>query len=471
MENTTKITGQTLIDLGFKSAKWFKEAIEFINNSDLSQEEIVEYLEQYRSKPVLELQTEAIPLAINIRAENELEEVNVKQVIDTMKELMKTPTIVNGAIMPDACPTGGIGTIPVGGVIAAKNAIHPGMHSADICCSLMLSDFGKVDPKTILDAGFASTHFGPGGRERNEQYRLPQDLLDAFEGNRYLNNERSIKAARAHLGTQGDGNHFMYVGILKSTGNTVVVTHHGSRAPGALLYNEGMKVAERFRKEVSPETLKQNAWIPFETEEGKEYWKALQIIRAWTKENHRVLHQAIAEKTGFEVLNNFWNEHNFVFKENDIFYHAKGATPLKSGFMSEAKAPKIVPMNMAEPILIVEGEATANNLGFAPHGAGRNLSRTAHKKSKADKTIQEVFNEETVGLDIRFFSNEIDISELPSAYKNAATVRAQMDEFGLGKVVDEVLPYGSIMAGDWEKNAPWKVRKRKKIENENKNNR
>ena len=35
-------------------------------------------------------------------------------------------------------------------------------------------------------------------------------------------------------------------------------------------------------------------------------------------------------------------------------------------------------------------------------------------------------------------------------------------KFGLGKVIDEVLPYGSIMAGDWQKNAPWKKRKRNK---------
>ena len=72
------------------------------------------------------------------------------------------------------------------------------------------------------------------------------------------------------------------------------------------------------------------------------------------------------------------------------------------------------------------------------------------------------FAEETKGLDVRFFSNQIDITELPSAYKNAQTVRNQMDEFGLGTVVDEVLPYGSIMAGDWQKNAPWKKRRKNK---------
>ena len=44
----------------------------------------------------------------------------------------------------------------------------------------------------------------------------------------------------------------------------------------------------------------------------------------------------------------------------------------------------------------------------------------------------------------------------PSAYKNAATVRRQIESFGLAELVDEVVPYGCIMAGDWEANAPWR---------------
>ena len=167
----------------------------------------------------------------------------------------------------------------------------------------------------------------------------------------------------------------------------------------------------------------------------------------------------MAENLGLVIENRFWNEHNFVFKEEDVFYHAKGATPLKDTFLPEGNQLRLIPLNMAEPILVVSGESNANNLGFAPHGAGRNMSRTQHKKLKAEQSITEVFTEETKGLDIRFFSNEIDISELPSAYKDAASVRNQMAEFGLGNVVDEILPYGSIMAGDWQKNAPWKRRR------------
>lgn len=455
-----KITGNTLIELGFRPGKWFKEAIEHINTHELEGAELTSYLEQFKSPPIIELNAEPVKFEINIRSENELEEENVTKVVDSMSVLMKTPTLVDGAIMPDACPTGVAGTIPVGGVAVAKNAIHPGMHSADICCSVMLTDLGKADPKAVLDAAHESTHFGPGGRDRDSQFRFPMDLLAEIEGNYFLNDQKCISAARSHLGTQGDGNHFLFVGKSKKTGNTMMITHHGSRGFGANLFSKGMKVAERFRQELSPATLKQNAWIPYETEEGKTYWEALQIVRKWTKLNHEVLHDAVLGKLEIKKENRYWNEHNFVFKDGDLFYHAKGATPLDPKFMPDITGPRLIPLNMAEPVLIVEGATSEGNLGFAPHGAGRNVSRTQHRKTKIGQTNQEVFAEETAGLDVRFYSNEIDVTELPSAYKSAETVRNQMDEFGLGTVIDEVMPYGCIMAGDFQKNAPWKVRRR-----------
>jgi tRNA-splicing ligase RtcB (3'-phosphate/5'-hydroxy nucleic acid ligase) len=59
---------------------------------------------------------------------------------------------------------------------------------------------------------------------------------------------------------------------------------------------------------------------------------------------------------------------------------------------------------------------------------------------------------------------------LPSAYKNADMVKRQITEFGLGEIVDEILPYGCIMAGDWESEAPWKVKKAEKQREKIKNN-
>ncbi len=453
------ITGNELIELGFKPSKWFKEAIEHINQNQLKGDDLLAYVNSIIPKelPMIPLYESPVSFYENIVAESEIEQENVNSVKASMNLLMRTPTIVSGAIMPDACPAGPLGTIPVGGVVVAKNAIHPGMHSADICCSLMLTNVGKIDPKLILDMAQNVTHFGPGGRPRGKQFDLPIELENEFKANPFLKD--NISMAKEHLGTQGDGNHFLYVGVSKKTGETVIVTHHGSRGVGAMLYKGGMKVAEKFRREISKDTLPQNAWIPSETVEGVNYWNALQTIRKWTKQNHAILHDKICEGLGITAQNRFWNEHNFVFKDGDLFYHAKGATPVNRAYLQD-EGPQIIPLNMSQPILIVEGGTTESNLGFAPHGAGRNLSRTKHKLSKGGKTDAEIFLEETKGIDARFYSNVIDISELPSAYKNAEDVKKQIEQFNLCKVIDEILPYGCIMAGHIEEH--WRKSKENK---------
>lgn len=384
----------------------------------------------------------------NIVADHPDEVANIEAVTRSMHLLMQTPTIESGAIMPDACPAGPDGTIPVGGVVAARNAIHPGMHSADICCSVMITDLGHIDPKAALDAASAITHFGPGGREQGNRFSVSLDLLDEFRANPFLNDGRTIHAAQAHMGTQGDGNHFLFIGRSRATGRVAMVTHHGSRGPGALLYKAGMQVAERFRRERSPATLKQNAWIPADTVEGRDYWDALQIIRRWTKANHNALHQAVVTRLRIDAGDRYWNEHNFVFRRGDLFYHGKGATPAWGDYAADATGLTLIPLNMAQPVLVVRGKDAAHALGFAPHGAGRNVSRSEHRRRMGGLTAQQMLTAETAGLDIRFHAGGIDPSELPSSYKRADAVIRQIADFGLADVVDCIDPYGCIMAGD-----------------------
>ena len=456
-----KITGKNIINWGFREGKWIGDALKTINENDWEEAEILAYLEQFRLPEPIPLKQIPADFIINIHPENELEEDNVKKVIATMNKLMRTPTLEKGALMPDACPTGTEGIIPVGGVVVAKNAIHPGFHSADICCSVMLTNFGKISPQQVLDAAHQSTHFGYGGRPRGKQIPMSKELIEDFSKNIFLNNPKTISMARDCMGTQGDGNHFLFVGTSAQTGDTMLITHHGSRAVGAELYKSGLKVANKFRRDISPDTLAENAWIPFETEEGQTYWEALQLIRRWTKENHEAIHNLTLDKLNMTMQDRFWNEHNFVFRDGDLFYHAKGATPLDRKFLPENNELRLIPLNMASPVLIVKGNTNERNIGFAPHGAGRNFSRNEHKRSKAHLTIEEVFEEETKGIDVRFFSNEIDISELPSAYKNADNVKKQIKEYNLCEIVDEVIPFGCIMAGDVDKNAPWRRKKQK----------
>ncbi|MEZ5714159.1 MAG: RtcB family protein [Paracoccaceae bacterium] len=448
------VTGDHLKDWGHRPGKQFPALLQKAN------EMRAEGFGLLRIRSELEAAKPAEPVTMALRAPGEVafhenievthpdEADNLAKVRATMTALMRTPTLEAGAIMPDACPAGPEGTIPVGGVAAARNAIHPGMHSADICCSVMITDLGHADPRAVLDAAQSVTHFGPGGRPQGKRFTVSLNLLDAFRENPFLNNPKSIRMAQEHMGTQGDGNHFLFVGRSRATGRTAIVTHHGSRGPGAVLYKTGMEMAERFRKRLSPETPRQNAWIPADTQEGRDYWEALQLIRKWTKANHNALHQATVEAAGAEVGDRFWNEHNFVFKRGDLYYHGKGATPAWGDYAADATGLTLIPLNMAQPVLVVRGRDAASGLGFSPHGAGRNFSRSEHRRRMGGVTPEQMLKAETRGLDVRFHAGGVDASELPSSYKDAAGVVSQIRSFDLAGIEDYIDPYGCIMAGD-----------------------
>ena len=452
--NLLSITGKDLINWGHIPGAQFPALLaraEAMTNEGACPETIRAALDVERPKdlPKIPLQaTGAVPFHENIRCETPDEEDNINKVRETMTALMRTPTVVSGAVMPDACPAGPVGTIPVGGVVATRNAIHPGMHSADICCSVMMTDLGEVDPKAVLDAAQSVTHFGPGGRRNGTRFTTSLKLLDAFRENRFLNDQKTIRMAQEHMGTQGDGNHFLFVGRSRNTGRVAMITHHGSRGPGAALYKFGMHVAEKFRKKLSPETLKQNAWIPADSEEGRAYWEALQLIRKWTKANHNALHQATVEAGRFgDIGERFWNEHNFVFKRGDLYFHGKGATPAWNSYAQDATGRTLIPLNMAEPVLVVRGTDADHALGFSPHGAGRNFSRSEHRRRLGEVTPEDLLKAETSGLDVRFHAGGVDASELPSSYKSAASVVDQIKEYGLAEIEDYIDPFGCVMAG------------------------
>jgi RNA-splicing ligase RtcB len=449
------IDGNTLIGWGFTPGRWFGEALaeaQRLEAQGADEATIYAAVDSLRPPDPIQLQ-QPQAVSMNVEAANKDEQENIDAVEASMRELMRTPTIQAGAVMPDACPAGPPGTIPVGGIVATDNALHPGMHSADICCSVAISVLGDVDPAEVLDRAQRVTHFGGGGRPRSGRVQPPMEILSAFSGNGFLAGLEDT--AIEHFATQGDGNHFLFVGRLASTGEVAVVTHHGSRKPGAQLYKRGMAVAERYRKELSPDTLKQNAWIPADSEDGRAYWHALQTIREWTKTNHFAIHDRIGT-----AKERWWNEHNFVFARDGRFYHGKGATPAWADFAADTNGLTLIPLNMAQPVLITRGSDAANGLGFCPHGAGRNFSRSEHgRRLGTGRSEAQIVADETPEVDVRFYSGHPDVSELPSAYKDSAALERQIHTYGLAEVIDRVEPYGCIMAGDWKRGIQGKRRR------------
>ncbi len=481
------LTSQDLIDAGYEPGPVFQilhaKIAELEAKGITDPKYAMKLLKRDCGKPAIRLQRRPLPIPFSeaITSANAEEERNVANVRKQMHALLRTPIISAGVILPDACPVSPQeAVIPVGAAVVAENAIIPSAHSADICCSMWATFYDeRGSVASELDDLVSVTNFGPIPRGQEEAVR--DDILDedVWE-NPFLKGLRN--RAGMHLADQGDGNHFAYIGkmdvtpeflaLLRLTGHTqlaedlapkisqtlrVLVTHHGSRSIGAHLYKRGQTAAEKHTAKVAEGIPKASAWLDAKSDTGVDYWDALQYISRWTKANHRAIHRRFLERIGGTSIAEFGNEHNFVWKRGDHFYHGKGATP---AWKDDAGRPKLglIPLNMAEPILLVLGADNEDFLSFAPHGAGRNLSRTAlMRKFPEEKDRERQLVESTAGIDLRWFSGVPDLSETPVAYKNATEVRRHIADFGLAEVIAEIRPLGCIMAGHIDQ--PWRSRK------------
>ncbi|MEZ5850644.1 MAG: RtcB family protein [Hyphomicrobiaceae bacterium] len=488
----TKIGGHLLLSWGIKPGPLFKAALaeaRRLASLDTPLDDIrVAVLAMQPAAPAVLRRRASGTFAEAIAAETPEDEANIAAVRAHMSELMRCPVIEHGAVMPDACPAGSaLGTIPVGGAVVSR-AIHPAFHSADICCS-MYATILPTGQRTsdVMDAVQAVTRFGPGGRAPHDQ--VPDPITDEIEETRNPFLSGLASRAKAQLCDQGDGNRFTFLGRLTVTDALrtklsengqpalsaalagtdavdVLVTHHGSRELGAQVYKRGLSEAMRHTQAVSPDTPPHQAWIDPDSEAGAAYWEALSYVARWTKRNHQLVHERTLARLGIAPLAAFGNEHNFVWKRGDRYYHGKGATPAWKDADGNPLL-GLIPLNMAAPVLLTLGADREAYASFSPHGAGRNKSRSALLRElgltglvpeELASRARAVVDRQTEGLDVRFFYDRPDVSESPIAYKNAEQVRSQIERFGLADVIGLIEPKGSIMAGDYDR--PWMAKKK-----------
>ena len=493
------ISGKDLVEAGWSPGPDFpailEAAAELESRGIQDPRYLLKLLERDFSKEdtTIRMRETPIPFSEAIEATCPLDEKNIDAVRRHMNQLLRTPVIESGSIMPDSCPAGSAeATIPVGGAIGVRDAILPAAHSSDICCSMYATLFetGESTPD-ILDSLTESTRFGFGGRKPEDQVAHPV-LEESVWSNPFLKGLEEYAAM--HLADQGDGNHFAYLGRIRVTtpflhalgesghdeiaralrdrmGSRIsdpdgvtfhtLVTHHGSRGLGAHVYKRGHKAAIKETSKIAAGIPKAAAWLDTRTEVGRDYWAALGYVGRWTKANHESIHQRFLDRIEGDFITAFGNEHNFVWRqptdtesESALFLHGKGATP---AWKDDSGRPLLglIPLNMAAPILVTLGRDNSEFLSFAPHGAGRNQSRTAtirqFRKSNGDlddRSIQQTIANATEGLDIRWYYGKGDLSESPIGYKPAEQVRQQIEKFELADIAAEITPLGCIMAGD-----------------------
>src|SRR5688500_14578360 len=133
--------------------------------------------------------------------------------LDQMKNSVRLPVAVCGALMPDAHQGYGL---PIGGVLATENAVIPYAVGVDIACRMKLSvldiPFEKMDglQNQREHALQNQTKVGTGGEWRKPQQH---DVLDE-DWTVTPVTARLFEKARAQLGTSGSGNHFVEFGML-----------------------------------------------------------------------------------------------------------------------------------------------------------------------------------------------------------------------------------------------------------------
>ena len=202
-----------------------------------------------------------------------------------------------------------------------------------------------------------------------------------------------------------------------------LLSHSGSRGTGAAVCDYYSKMAFARWGDL-PSELKRLAWLSMDTQEGQEYWAAMELMGQYAAANHACIHRHVAENLGAQVLLDLENHHNFAWKERhviagverEVIVHRKGATPAGEGVLG------IIPGSMATPGFVVSGKGNAESLNSASHGAGRMMSRTAAVKKFNWKEVNKFLQQRGVTL----ISAGLD--EVPMAYKNIREVmEAQHD--------------------------------------------
>ncbi|MFW5887131.1 MAG: RtcB family protein, partial [Bacteroidota bacterium] len=280
-----------------------------------------------------------------------------------MDAAMNLPVSVKGALMADAHSGYGL---PIGGVLATKNAVIPYGVGVDIGCRMCMSIYDinsnvfEKKKDMLTNILIENTRFGKAEfKDIGEHEVLERKVINQIPILKELKDK-----TYSQLGSSGGGNHFVDMGVveipmeagpylsIKPGKYLAVLSHSGSRNLGARIADHYTHVAKE--KRGLPKGYSQLAWLDLDEEEGHEYWLAMSFAGDYSSANHHIIHDKIARSLGEQPMKMIENHHNFAWKEkmdnDELIIHRKGATPAGKGDLG------IIPGSMASPAYIVMGK-------------------------------------------------------------------------------------------------------------------
>ncbi|GAA4623907.1 RtcB family protein [Cellulomonas oligotrophica] len=334
------------------------------------------------------------------------------------------------ALMPDAHLGKGA---TVGSVIPTERALIPAAVGVDIGCGMIavrtqwtgeqLRGTGRplaelrrdVERRVPLSAGAANATLTPSAAARVA-------VLEEAAAAAGFDPARYASRWALQLGSLGSGNHFIEVSVDEA--DTVwLFLHSGSRGVGNKIAQHHIQVAAELCRRWWIELPDRD--LAYLVEGTDEFWAYVRELR-WAQDYALANREEMMDRV-VDALAQFMGEpvqerervnchHNFTELEEhfgrQVWVSRKGAIRARAG------DPGLIPGSMGTASYVVVGTGDAMSLCSSPHGAGRQYSRTAARRTFTHEQLREAM----VGIEYR--DTDAFLDEIPAAYKDIDQVMA-----------------------------------------------
>ncbi len=356
-------------------------------------------------------------------------------------------------------------SMPIGGVVAYRNAVSPSGVGYDISCGLKagLTELAaadvKRDIKAVMDQVARTVVFGLGGKSgKAADHPLFED--PTWREVRHLGALKD--AARAQLGSVGSGNHFVDL-LEDEQGRVWIGVHFGSRGFGFKVASGFLNLAARgaFDARAPQRGMDAPATVlSLATDLGRDYWQAMTLAGRYAYAGRDFVVDQVLGILGTRMVEAVHNHHNFAWEEEHggekLIVVRKGATPAWPGQRG------IIGGSMGDISVIGEGVDSDESrvaLRSTVHGAGRVMSRTqaAGKRRWVRRGSGRISQVVTPGRITRAMMMEWlrresvelrggGLDESPHVYRRLPDVLAAHE--GTLRILHTLRPFGVAMAGE-----------------------